>query len=148
MSILTGPVMATPAKDSLTRSATALADVGSRAFGELGEFIYVTAAEAITTSGFAVSASGALSAVKTGNSSTGAFLGCAEAPFASGESGYIRIAGPCSMIVDSGAVAGDSLQISATAGHLKKTTTSGDQCAIALAASDNASTAAIAVFLV
>jgi hypothetical protein len=145
--------MAYPAKDSLTRTPVTavpatLAAIGSRAFGEFGEFIYVTAAAAIATSGFAVSANSTLDAVQPGALGTGAFIGCAEAPFASGDSGYIRIHGPATMIVDSGAVAGDSLQLSATTGHLKKTTTSGDQVAIALAASDNASTAAIAVFLV
>lgn len=147
MSRLTGPVMMTPAVDSLTRSTTALVAVGDRAYAEDGEFVYVTAGAAITTSGFTVSVNGPLSSVQPGSLSTGAFIGIAEAPFASGESGYVRVKGPASVIVESGAVAGDSLQLSATTGKLKKTTTSGDQCAIALAASDNASAAAISVYI-
>ena len=145
--VLTGPVEFVPAKDSTTRSTTALASVGSRAYAENGEFVYVGAGGAITTSGDPVSASGALSAVLRGDLDVGAFLGCAEAPFASGEYGYIRVKGPASMVVESGAVAGDSLQLSGTVGKLKKTTASGDQVAIALAASDDASTAAIAVYI-
>ena len=82
-----------------------------------------------------------------GDLDVGAFIGIAEAPFASGEYGYIRVKGPASVVVESGAVAGDSLQLSGTVGKLKKTTTSGDQVATALAASDNASTAAIAVYV-
>lgn len=147
VTVLTGPVMLTPAKDSGTRSTTALAAVNSRAYSEDGEFVYVKAGGAITTSGDPVSLSGTLSAVLRGDLDVGAFIGIAEAPFASGEYGYIRVKGPASVVVESGAVAGDSLQLSGTVGKLKKTTSSGDQIATALAASDNASTAAIAVYI-
>ncbi len=146
VTIMNGPVMATPGSSG-QRSTTALIDVGARGFSEDGEFVYVKAAEAIAVSGSPVSLSGGLAAVKIGDLDTGAFIGIAEAPFASGEYGYIRVKGPTLVIVESGAVAGDSLQLSGTATKLKKTTTSGDQVAIALAAADNASTAQISVYI-
>lgn len=149
MSELTGPVMLYPASDSLTRHSSAQTTVGNRAYGEDGEFVYVTAGEAIPASGDPVSIDGALSAVKLGDRDTeGAFLGCAEAPFASGESGYVRVKGPASMVVESGAVAGDELELSATEAKLKKITTSGTVVAVALEASDDAGTARKSVFLI
>jgi hypothetical protein len=145
--ILTGPVLVTAAGTSAHRSTTAGATVGSRGYSENGEFVYVTAGGAITVSGDPVSVAGALSAVVRGDSDSGAFLGCAEAPFASGESGYVRVKGETLMIVESGAVAGDEVQLSSTVGKLKKITTSGSAIGIALAASDNSSAARIAVYL-
>ena len=147
MSRLTGPVSLTPAVDSLTRHDEALAAIGSMAYGADGEFIYVTAGGAITVSGDPVSASGALSAVVRGDLDVGAFLGIAEAPFASGESGYIRTKGPTTAVVESGAVAGGLLQLSGTVGKLKAITTSGTAVAVALEASDDASSAAIDIYL-
>lgn len=150
MARLTGPVLMTPAIDSTTRSTTALAAVGSRAYSEDGEFIYVKAAGATTASGQPVSVptgSGGLSGVVIGDLDTGAFSGIADALFASGEYGYVRVKGPASVVVESGAVGGDLLQLSGTAGKLKKITTSGDAIAVALTASDNASAAAIDVYI-
>ncbi len=150
MARLTGPVLATPAQDSNTRSESALASVGSQAWAEDGEFVYVTAAGATTASGQPVSiptGSGGLGGVVIGDLGTGAFAGIAEAPFASGESGYVRVKGPTTAVVESGAVGGSLLQLSDTAGKLKAITTSGDAIAIALTASDNDSAAAIAIYV-
>lgn len=142
MSKLSGPKQLFAVADSLQRDSTAKETVGDRAFGDDGEFIYVTAGESIPSSGDPVSIDGALTSVKLGDRDTeGAFLGCAESPFASGESGYIRVKGPASMIVESGAVAGDELELSTTEAKLKKITSSGVAVAIALEASDNASAA-------
>lgn len=145
--VLTGPVMMVPAIDGTTRHSTAQVTVGTQAWSEDGDWVYVTAGGAITTSGDPVSVAGALSAVVRGDLDVGQFLGIAEAPFASGESGYVRRHGPTSVVVESGAVAGGGLQLSSTVGKLKAITTSGTQIAIALEASDNASAAAISVFL-
>lgn len=148
MSTLSGPRMLYAVADSLQRDTTAKETVGVRAYSDDGEFVYVGAAEAITASGDPVSVAGALSAVKRGDRDTeGAFLGIAEAPFASGEYGYVRVKGPASTVVASGAVAGDELELSGTEGQLKKITTSGVAVAIALEASDDASTAVSDVLL-
>lgn len=147
MSKLTGPVAVVPASDSLSRHATALASVGSRAFSEDGEFVYVGAGGAITASGDPVSVAGELSAVLRGGTGVGAFLGSAEAPFASGEYGYIRVKGPTTGVVESGAVAGDQIELSSNVGKFKKITTSGTAVGICKATSDNAGSAAVAIHL-
>jgi hypothetical protein len=145
---LTGPVMLSAVGDSATRHSSAQATPGARAYSEDGEFVYVTAGGAITTSGDPVTLAGVISAVVRGDLDTGAFLGCAEAPFASGESGYVRTKGPTLMVVESGAVAGDELELSGTVGKLKKYAgTTRRAVAIATVASDNASTARILVHL-
>ncbi len=151
MSALIPAGQISPAKDSLTRHATAKVAVGSRRNTDDGQFVYITAGAAlggVAVSGEPVSIATTLAAAAIGDLDTGAFLGIAEAPFASGESGFIRTKGQCIAIVESGAVAGDYLQLSATAGKLKKITTSGSSIAIALAASDNASAAHIAIYLI
>jgi len=152
MAKLTGPVAVTPASDSHSRHATALASLGSRAYSEFGEYVYVTAGEAISASGDPVSLDGGLGAVKRGDADTeGAFFGVAESPFASGESGYVCVKGfdpdGVDSVVASGAVAGDFLEMSGTEGQFKKITSSGVAVAVALEASDDASTARIDIML-
>lgn len=150
MAVLTGPVLATPAVDSTTRHDEAKIAVGTKAFSQDGEFVYVKAGGAIPASGTVgpVSVATTLSAVVNGDSDTGAFLGVAEASFASGEWGFIRTKGPCTAVVESGASAGGYLQLSATAGKLKALTTSGTAIAIALEASNNDGLEAIDVYLI
>lgn len=149
MSEITGPVQAAVG-DSEKRTTTAEAAVGQRVPSEDGEFVYIKAGAAlgaVAVSGEPVSLAGGLDDCQVGDSDTGAFIGIAEAPFASGDYGYIRVKGPCLAIVESGAVAGDELQLSATAGKLKKITTSGTAVAIAREASDNASAAHKSIYL-
>jgi hypothetical protein len=149
MAVLTGPVLATPAVDSTTRHDEAKIAVGSKAFSQDGEFVYVQAGAAFPASGTVgpVSVATTLSAVVTGDLDTGAFLGIADAAFASGEFGFIRTKGPATVVVESGAVAGNLLQLSATAGKLKVITTSGQGVAIALEAADDAGLAAKNVYI-
>lgn len=145
---LTGPLLLTAPGDSAKRHSSAQHTVGAIGYSEDGQFVYVTAGGAIGTSGDPVTLNGALSAVVRGDLDVGAFLGCAESPFASGESGFIRTKGKTLMVVESGAVAGDELELSGTVGKLKKYAgTTRRACAIAQAASDNASTARIEVYL-
>jgi predicted RecA/RadA family phage recombinase len=145
MSVLTGPRMASPAVDSLTRHSTAQTAVGTMAYSDDGEFVYVTASGTIA-SGSPVSASGTLAAVLEGDLDTGAFLGVAEAAFTSGQSGFIRTKGICNAVVASGTTVGLELQLSATGGQLKPITTSGSAVAVALQANASAA-AAKSVFL-
>jgi len=93
MAKLTGPVLATPAEDSLSRFDSEVIAVGTRAFAADGEYLFVKAGGAITASGDPVSVDGLLSAVKRGDIDVGAFIGVAEAPFASGEYGWIKTRG-------------------------------------------------------
>jgi hypothetical protein len=136
--LLTGPVMLAPHNDANTRHTTAQVTLGSRAFSEDGEFVYVTAAGAISTSGSPVVAPSGFASVVNGDRDLGGLLGVCDAPFASGESGYVRTKGPITAVVASGVVAGDELELSATAGQFKKITTSGQAVAMAFAASPNA----------
>lgn len=146
MAILTGPPLATPV-NSLDRSTTARATVGSLASSEVATYIYVGAGEAITTSGDPVSANAALSSVKRGDTDTGAFLGVAEAPFASGEYGYIVKRGLTSAVLASGVAAGGLVELSATVGQLKAITTSGTAVGVALEAAANSSDVKKSVYL-
>lgn len=136
--ILTGPVLVTPAQDANSRHSTPKVTVGTRAFSEDGEFVYVTAIVATVSSGEPVSLVNSFAGVKRGDSDVGGFLGIAEAPIASGQSGYVRVKGPCTAQVASGVVAGGLLELSATVGFLKALTTSGQSVGVALAASPNA----------
>jgi DNA-binding beta-propeller fold protein YncE len=152
MAKLTGPASAAAPGDSLKRSPAtvgARAPIGQVAYSEDGRFVYVTASGAITASGDAVSMTTDLLSVVRGSTSAGAFIGCSEAPMASGDSGYIRTQGPCSMVVDSGAVAGDVLELSSNTGKLSKYVAASVKrpVGVALAASDNAGVAAINVYL-
>jgi hypothetical protein len=136
MSRLTGPVMVSPATDSTTRHATAQVPVGTRAESFDGAFAYVTAGGTISSGGDPVSVAGGLDAVVRGDADVGAFLGIAEAAFASGESGFVRTKGPTTAVVESGAAAGDYLELSDTVGKLE-VLASGVPVAIALEASDD-----------
>jgi hypothetical protein len=147
MARLSGPNQFAPAVDSLTRHATAQATVGHRISNADGAYVYVTAGGAITTSGDPVSAAGGLNAVVRGDLDVGAFLGIAEAPFASGESGYIRVQGPTTAVVESGAAAGSLIELSGNVGKLKPITTSGRAVGCMLAASDDAGAALKAIYL-
>ncbi len=148
MATLSGPKQFFPAGDTLTRTTDAQATVGSR--GESpdgGVYIYVKAGGAITASGDAVGISTNLSAVVTADLGVASFLGVTEAPFASGEYGYVQIKGSVSAVVESGAAAGTLVELSANAAKLKPITTSGAAVGIMLEASDNAGTARKAVYL-
>lgn len=138
MAKLTGPVLATPAEDSLSRFSTEVISVGTRAFSADGEYLFVKAGGAITASGDPVSVDGLLSAVKRGDADVGAFIGVAEAPFASGEYGWIKTRGSVDAVVASGTAAGDELELSGTVGELKPLTTSGAAVGKALAANTGA----------
>jgi len=150
MSILTGPVLATAPGLSTARHSTAQVTVGSKGYSEDSEFVYVTAGGAFPASGSVgpVSITSGFDAVVTGDSDVGEFVGVADAAFASGESGYIRTKGPATCVVESGAVAGQALQLSATAGKLKALTTSGTRVAIALEASDDDGLDPIDIYIV
>jgi hypothetical protein len=121
--------------------------VGSRGYSEDGEFVFVKAGAAFPASGSVgpVCSASDLEDCVTGDSDTGAFVGIADAPFASGEYGYVRTKGPATVVVESGALAGGLLQLSATAGKLKALTTSGVAVAVAEADSDDAALDPIAV---
>lgn len=136
-----------PAVSLLTRHSTAQVTVGTINQTENGEVVYIGAGGAITASGDPVSVAGALSACVRGDLDVGVCAGMAEAPFASGEYGWIRKSGPCSMVVESGAAAGVGVQLSSTVGKLKAITTSGTQIGVMLEASDDAGTARKSVYL-
>jgi hypothetical protein len=147
MSKLSGGILIAPAETSLTRHSTAKIAVGSKVRGDDGEFVYVKAGGAITASGDPVSVTTGLDAVVRGDSGVGAFIGIAEAPFASGEYGFIRVSGPAEVVVESGASAGGLLELSGTVGKLKAITTSGSAVAIINEASDDDSTARVSVLI-
>lgn len=138
MAKLTGPVLATPAQNSLSRFDSEVIAVGTKAFSADGEYVFVKAGGAITASGDPVSASGTLSAVLRGDLDVGGFIGVAEAPFASGEYGWVKTKGTVDAVVASGTTVGQELQLSATVGQLKAITTSGTAVAVALAANAGA----------
>lgn len=124
--------------DSLKRSTTALEPVGKVVYTEDGAYLYVKAAGALTASGDPVSIDGLLSVgVKRGDLDVGSFIGVSEAPFASGEYGYIKAKGLVQAVLASGTTVGGRVQLSATVGQLTNITTSGDAVGIALEAGAN-----------
>lgn len=129
------------AHDSLKRSTTPLAPLGQIVYTEDGAYMYVKAAGAITASGDAVAPSGLIQStggiVRAGSTTLG-FLGIAEAPFASGEYGYIKTKGFADAIVASGTTANSLLQTTTTSGTLGNITTSGTAVAVALEANTGA----------
>lgn len=148
MATLSGPQQFFPAGDTLTRTTDAQDTVGKTAKSTAGdEYIYVKAGGAITASGDAVGISTNLSAVVTADLGVASFLGVAEAPFASGEYGYVQIKGSVSAVVESGAAAGTLVELSANAAKLKPITTSGRAVGIMLEASDNDGAARKSVYL-
>jgi len=129
------------AHDSLTRSTTPRATLGQIVYTEDGAYMYVRAAGAITASGDAVAPSGLIQTtggVVRASSPTLGFLGIAEAPFASGEYGYIKIKGFADAVVASGTTANSLLQTTTTPGTLGNITTSGTAVAVALEANTGA----------
>lgn len=129
------------AHDSLKRSTTPLAPLGQIVYTEDGAYMYVKAAGAITASGDAVAPSGLIQStggIVRADSPTLGFLGIAEAPFASGEYGYIKTKGFADAIVASGTTANSLLQTTTTSGTLGNITTSGTAVAVALEANTGA----------
>src|SRR5690606_41465229 len=115
------------AHDSLTRSTTPLAPLGQIVYTEDGAYMYVKAAGAITASGDAVAPSGLIQTtggVVRAASPTLGFLGIAEAPFSSGEYGYIKTKGLADAHVASGTTANSPLQTTTTPGPRRNITTS------------------------
>lgn len=141
MARITGPVAMSAAINSLTRSSTALAPLGQIVDTQDGSYMYIKAAGAITVSGDAVAPSGLLQSTGGGvraASTTLGFIGVAEAPFASGEYGYIKRKGFVDAMVASGTTANSLLQTTTTSGVLGNITTSGTGIAIALEANPGA----------
>lgn len=129
------------AHDSLKRSTTPLAPLGQIVYTEDGAYMYVKAAGAVTASGDAVAPSGLIQStggIVRADSPTVGFLGIAEAPFASGEYGYIKTKGFADAIVASGTTANSLLQTTTTSGTLGNITTSGTAVAVALEANTGA----------
>ena len=141
MARITGPVAMSAAINSLTRSDTALAPLGQIVPTQDGAYMYIKAAGAITVSGDAVAPSGLLQSTGGGvraASTTLGFIGVAEAPFASGEYGYIKCKGFVDAMVASGTTANSLLQTTTSSGVLGNITTSGTGIAIALEANTGA----------
>jgi hypothetical protein len=141
MAQIKGAPSISAAVSSLTRSTTQLAPLGQIVPTEDGEYMYIKAAGAITVSGDGVQASGLLQSTGGGvrsASTTAGFLGVAEAPFASGEYGYIKRKGFVDAMVASGTTANGILQTTTTSGVLGNITTSGTGIGIALEANTGA----------
>lgn len=147
---LTGAPLAAPCS-STDRSSTAKAPVGSRAYSEDGEYVYVKAAAAVTGSGVAVMGNGgtlsASGVIKTPATADKPFFGVAEVPFASGEYGYVKVKGPCDIALASGTTAGSYLATVATSGTLGAVTTSGTSRAVSLVAGNDDGVTPVACFL-
>jgi hypothetical protein len=150
MANITGPVSVTAAVNSLTRTTTqSEVPLGQKVQTQDGEYMYVKAAGAVTVSGDAVAPSGLIQStggIVRAASTTLGFLGVAEAPFASGEYGYIKTKGFVSAMVASGTTANSLIQTTATSGVLGNVTTSGTAVGMALEANAGAA-AAKAVYL-
>lgn len=149
MANITGPASVSAAINSLTRSTTQLAPLGQIVATEDGAYMYVKAAGAITASGDAVQASGLLQStggVVRAASTTLGFVGVAEAPFASGEYGYIKTKGFVDAVLASGTTANSIVQTTTASGVLGNITTSGTGIGVALEANAGAA-AALKVYL-
>ncbi len=149
MAKITGPASISASIDSLSRHSEPQAPLGQIVWSEDGAYRYIRAAAAITASGDAVAPSGAMTTSAGGYirsaSPTLGFGGVAEAPFASGEFGYVKIKGLVNAMVVSGATINALLQTTTTTGALGTITTSGTGIGYLLEDTDG--TAPVSVYL-
>lgn len=148
VSQLTGPALALDAPGlSSARHSSALIAVGSRAYSQDGEYVFIKAIATIPIN-TPVGTITDLSNCQAGDLGVAEYVGVADAAFASGEWGYVRVRGPAGVVVESGASAGEFLELSATVSTLKTLTTSGVAVARLEEDSDDAGAAAVACQLI